>query len=103
MTSKHNISASAIYTFNDKANITLTQKYRSKGFAADDFSNTFTQKQMAYNSTDFNFSYLTDKELKINFDVENLFDNSYGTSIQDDTIYPASFTINVKVSIHRKF
>ena len=103
MTSKHNISASAIYTFNDKANITLTQKYRSKGFAADDFSNTFTQKQMAYNSTDFNFSYLTDKELKINFDVENLFDNSYGTSIQDDTIYPASFTRNVKVSIHRKF
>ena len=58
MTSKHNISASAIYTLNDKANMTLTQKYRSKGYAADDFSNTFTQRQMAYNSTDFNFVML---------------------------------------------
>ncbi len=59
MTSKHNISASAIYSLNDKANMTLTQKYRSKAFAEEDYSNTFTQKQMAYNSTDFNFSYTT--------------------------------------------
>ena len=103
MTSKHNISASAIYTLNDKANMTLTQKYRSKGYAADDFSNTFTQRQMAYNSTDFNFTYTTNNDLKFNFDVENMFDNSYGTSIQDDTIYPASFTRNVKVSLSRKF
>ncbi len=55
MTSKHNISASVIYSFNDNANMTLTQKYRSKAFAEEDYSNTFTQKQMAYNSTDFNF------------------------------------------------
>ena len=65
MTSKHNLSASAMFTLNDKANMTLTQKYRSKGYAADDFSNTFTQRQMAYNSTDFNFSYKTDKELEL--------------------------------------
>ena len=44
------------------------------------FQIPYTQKQMAYNSTDFNFSYTTDKELELNFDVENLFDNSYGTS-----------------------
>ena len=103
MTSKHNISASAMYTLNDKANMTLTQKYRSKGYAADDFSNTFTQRQIAYNSTDFNFTYTTNNDLKFNFDVENMFDNSYGTSIQDDTIYPASFTRNVKVTLSRKF
>ena len=103
MTSKHNLSASAMFTLNDKANMTLTQKYRSKGYAADDFSNTFTQRQMAYNSTDFNFSYKTDKELELKFDVENLFDRSYGTSIQDDAIYPASYTRNVKVSVSRKF
>jgi iron complex outermembrane receptor protein len=103
MTSKHNISASAIYYLNDKANMTLTQKYRSEGFAADDFSNTFTQRQMAYNSTDFNFSYTTDKELELKFDVENLFDRSYGTSIQDDAIYPASYTRNIKLSVSRKF
>ena len=103
MTSKHNISVSAIYGLNDKANMTLTQKYRSKGFASEDFSNTFTQKQMAYNSTDFNFSYTTDKELELNFDVENLFDNSYGTVLRDDVIYPANFTRNIKLSLSRKF
>ena len=103
MTSKHNISVSAMFSLNDKANMTLTQKYRSKGFASEDFSNTFTQKQMAYNSTDFNFSYTTDKELELNFDVENLFDNSYGTVLRDDVIYPANFTRNIKLSISRKF
>ena len=103
MTSKHNISVSAMYSLNDKANMTLTQKYRSKGFASEDFSNTFTQKQMAYNSTDFNFSYTTDKELELNFDVENLFDNSYGTVLRDDVIYPANFTRNIKVTLSRKF
>ena len=103
MTSKHNISVSAMYSLNDKANMTLTQKYRSKGFASEDFSNTFTQKQMAYNSTDFNFSYTTDKELELNFDVENLFDNSYGTVLMDDVIYPANFTRNITLSLSRKF
>ena len=38
MTSKHNISVSAMYSLNDKANMTLTQKYRSKGFASEDLS-----------------------------------------------------------------
>ena len=37
------------------------------------------------------------------YNVENLFDRSYGTSIQDDAIYPASYTRNVKVSVSRKF
>jgi iron complex outermembrane receptor protein len=103
MTSKHNISVSAIYYLNDNASMMLTQKYRSKGFAADDFSNTLSQRQMAYNSTDFNFSYKTDNDLELNFDVVNLFDSSYGTSIQDDAIYPASYTRNIKLSVSRKF
>jgi iron complex outermembrane receptor protein len=57
MTSKHNISASVIYSFNDKANMTLTQKYRSRAFAEEDYANIFTEKQPAYNSTNFNFTY----------------------------------------------
>jgi outer membrane cobalamin receptor len=58
---------------------------------------------MAYNSTDFNFSYTTDKELELSFDVENLFDNSYGTVLRDDVIYPANFTRNITLSLSRKF
>ena len=47
MTSKHNISASVIYSFNDNANMMLTQKYRSDAFAEEDYANIFTKKQMA--------------------------------------------------------
>ena len=40
MTSKHNISASAIYSLSDNASITLTQKYRSSAFSEEDYTNT---------------------------------------------------------------
>jgi len=110
MTSKHNISASVIYAFSDNASITLTQKYRSNAFAEEDYTNTGIHKQMAYNSTDFNFSYISNSSFEFNFDVENLLDNSYGTTLNDyglgtglGTIYPGNFTRNIKASFTYKF
>ena len=72
MTSKHNISASVLYSVSDKANMTLTQKYRSKAFAEEDYANAFIKKQEVYNSTNFNFSYNANDDLSFTFDVENL-------------------------------
>ena len=115
MTSKHNISASAIYSFSDNASITLTQKYRSSAFSEEDYTNTLTHKQMAYNSTDFNFSYKPNNDLEFNLDVENVFDNAFGTVLDDDaldsyytgtnlgTIYPGNFTRNIKASLSYMF
>ena len=103
MTSKHNISASAIYSFSDKTKMTLTQKYRSSAFAEEDYTNTATQKQKAYNSTDFNFSFRPNEDLEFNFDVENIFENSYGTWLRADVIYPGSFTRNINASLSYKF
>jgi iron complex outermembrane receptor protein len=103
MTSKHNISASAIYSFSDKTKMTLTQKYRSSAFAEEDYTNTATQKQKAYNSTDFNFSFSPNEDLEFNFDVENIFENSYGTWLRADVIYPGSFTRNINASLSYKF
>jgi len=103
MTSKHNISASAIYSFSDKTKMTLTQKYRSSAFAEEDYTNTATQKQKAYNSTDFNFSFSPSEDLEFNFDVENLFENSYGTWLRADVIYPGNFTRNINASLSYKF
>ena len=103
MTSKHNISASAIYSFSDKTKMTLTQKYRSSAFAEEDYTNTATQKQKAYNSTDFNFSFSPNEDLEFNFDVENLFENSYGTWLRADVIYPGNFTRNINASLSYKF
>ena len=103
MTSKHNISASVLYSINDKANLTLTQKYRSKAFAEEDYANAFTKKQEVYNSTNFNFSYNANNDLSLTFDIENLFKNSYGTRLRDDVIYPGNSTRNIKAGLTYKF
>ena len=103
MTSKHNISASVIYSFNDNANMMLTQKYRSDAFAEEDYANIFTKKQMAYNSTNFNFSYNANDDLSFTFDVENLFKNIYGTRLRDNVIYPGNSTRNIKAGLSYKF
>jgi iron complex outermembrane receptor protein len=103
MTSKHNISASVIYSFNDNANMTLTQKYRSDAFSEEDYANIFTKKQMAYNSTNFNFSYNANDDLSFTFDVENLFKNIYGTRLRDNVIYPGNSTRNIKAGLSYKF
>ena len=103
MTSKHNISASVIYSLSNKTNMTLTQKYRSEAFAEEDYANIFTKKQPEYNSTNFNFSYNPNDDLSFSFDVENLFENSYGTRLRDDVIYPGNSTRNIKAGLTYKF
>ena len=103
MTSKHNISASIRYSLNEKANMTLTQKFRSEAFAADDYSNSHSQKQKAYKSTNFNFTYNSNDDLEFKFDIENMFKNSYGTWIKDNAIYPGNFTRNIKAGFSYKF
>ena len=103
MTSKHNISASLIYSLSNKTNMTLTQKYRSEAFAEEDYANIFTKKQPEYNSTNFNFSYNPYDDLSFSFDVENLFENSYGTRLRDDVIYPGNSTRNIKAGLTYKF
>ena len=103
MTSKHNISASVLYSISDKANMTLTQKYRSKAFAEEDYANAFTKKQEVYNSTNFNFFYNANDDLSFTFDVENLFKNSYGTRLRDNVIYPGNSTRNIKAGLSYKF
>jgi len=103
MTSKHNISASVIFSFSDKTNMTLTQKYRSEAFAQEDYANIFTKKQPEYNSTNFNFSFNPNEDLSFTFDVENLFENSYGTRLRDNVIYPDNSTRNIKAGLTYKF
>ena len=103
MTSKYNISASVIYSLSNKTNMTLTQKYRSEAFAEEDYANIFTKKQPEYNSTNFNFSYNPNDDLSFSFDVENLFENSYGTRLRDDVIYPGNSTRNIKAGLTYKF
>ena len=72
-------------------------------FAEEDYANIFTKKQPEYNSTNFNFSYSPNEDLKFNFDIENLFKNSYGTRLRNDVIYPGNSTRNIKAGLTYKF
>lgn len=103
MTSKYNISASLIFNFNERLSTTVTQKYRSEAFAEEDYSNTSSQKQKPYNSTNLNISYNVNDDLDFSFNIENLFEKKYGTQLRSEVIYPGNFTRNIKAELSYKF
>ena len=87
--SKHNITANLGYNYN-KYSAVISQTYRSSTYAANDFSNSFSQKQDAYKSTDLSLSY-NYKNIEIFAKAQNLFDQANGLWIKDDSIYPVNF------------
>ena len=103
MASKHNISLSANYRLDNKSNLTLVQKYRSSTFSEEDFANTASQKQKAFNTTNLGYRHQYNKHIELSLDVENLFDHSYGTWLRDNVIYPANFTRNLKAGLTYRF
>jgi len=89
--SNHNAKTTLSYLPNKNSSISLTQAYRSKAYAADDFGNSFAQKQDAYYSTDVSATYAKDN-WEIFAKINNIFDQSNGLWIKDDAIYPVNFT-----------
>lgn len=55
--SNHNAKATLSYMPTPHAMFALTQIYRSKAYAMNDFANNFAQKQKAFTSTDLSASY----------------------------------------------
>ena len=103
MVSKNSITASADYKIDEQSKINLTHKYRSSAYAAEDFTNTGSQKQKAFNSTNVNYLFQYDKDTDLTLQVENLFENKYGSWLRDDVIYPANFTRNIKLGVTYRF
>jgi len=89
--SDHNAKVTLNYLPDEFATISLTQVYRSEAYAANDFNNNFSQKQDAFNATDIAATYAKDN-WEIFAKINNLFDVKNGLWIQDDAIYPVSFT-----------
>jgi len=89
--SDHNIKATLTYFPNTNTTLSLTQLYRSKAYAQEDFNNNFTQKQEAYHSTNISATYAKDN-YEIFAKINNLFDQSNGIWVNDDEIYPVDFT-----------
>lgn len=89
--SDHNIKATFSYLPNKNTTLALTQTYRSKAYAADDFENSFAQKQDAYKSTDISITYTKDS-LELFAKINNLLNQKNGLWVHDDAIYPVNFT-----------
>jgi iron complex outermembrane receptor protein len=100
--SKHAINVSLNYSPTVKSTIVLSHNYRSSAYAANDFSNTFSQKQTPYQSTNLSYSYII-KQLELSLAVDNLFEESNGLWIRDDAIYPVNFTRNWSVGAKLNF
>lgn len=87
--SKHNVTVNLGYNYN-KYKTVLSHTYRSSTYAANDFGNSFSQKQEAYKSTDLTMTY-NYKNVEVFGKIQNLFDQSNGLWINDDSIYPVNF------------
>ncbi len=100
--SKHAINVSLNYSPTVKSTIVLSHNYRSSAYAANDFSNTFAQKQTPYQSTNLSYTYII-KQLELSLAVDNLFEESNGLWVRDDAIYPVNFTRNWSVGAKLNF
>jgi len=100
--SDHNAKATINYLPNEKTTLALTQVYRSKAYAANDFKNNASQKQEAYYSTDISATYTT-KKYEVYAKINNLFNQANGLWVRDDAIYPVNFTTTGFVGFKLKF
>lgn len=89
--SEHSITAGIDYRVVKDGTLSLTQNWRSRAYAANDFENNLNQKQKAYNTTDLGYSHKIDK-FTLFAQVNNVFDKKNGLWVGDDAIYPVNFT-----------
>lgn len=101
--SKHNLTASVGYTPTQESKLIASHTYRSSAYAANDFTNSFSQRQEAYNSTDVTASYQYDEHMEIFAKIQNLLDEDNGIWIQDDAIYPVNFQRTFQIGLNGKF
>src|SRR5690554_2828194 len=89
--SEHSITAGIDYRVVQDGTLTLTQNWRSRAYAQEDFENKFKQKQKAYNTTDLGYAHKIDN-FTLFAQVNNVFNRKNGLWLRDDVIYPVNFT-----------
>ncbi|EIF51207.1 TonB-dependent receptor [Sulfurovum sp. AR] len=100
--SNHNLKLTLNYLPNKNTTLSLTEVYRSDAYAAEDFGNSFSQKQEAYNTTDVAVTYTKDN-YEFFAKVNNIFNQKNGIWIHDDAIYPMNYTTTAKAGIKYSF
>ncbi|MBA3032083.1 MAG: TonB-dependent receptor [Gammaproteobacteria bacterium] len=99
---RHGVTLGLAYAIDKASSLNLSHAWRSTAYAANDFANTFTQKQAAYQSTDVAYRY-RHNNVEWFAAVENLFERKNGLWIRDDAIYPVNFTRNWRFGMKAAF
>lgn len=95
---EHSVVLGLDYALAPHSLLTLGHSWRSATWAAEDFANSFSQKQAAYHSTDIGYSHKLER-MELFVRVDNVFDHANGLWISDDNIYPVNFTRTWRVGI----
>lgn len=90
---RHGVTLSMQYDWTKHSTFNLSHVWRSSAYAAEDFANSFAQKQAAFQSTGIAYHYRY-KTYELWTSVDNLFEHKNGVWIHDNAIYPVSFTRN---------
>jgi iron complex outermembrane receptor protein len=96
--SEHSVVLGLGYALSPQSLLTLSHSWRSETWAAEDFANSFSQKQAAYHSTGLGYSHRLER-MELFVRIDNLFDHANGLWISDDNIYPVNFTRTWRVGI----
>lgn len=99
---RHGVNLGLNWRVTPASNLNLTHTWRAATWAAEDFDNNNTQKQQAYRSTSLAYQYRY-KQVEWFAAVDNLFEQSNGIWIRDDTIYPVNFSRNWRVGMQVVF
>lgn len=100
--SEHSVSIGLDYAVTDVSRVGLNQVWRSEAYAANDFANSFSQKQKAYTLTSLSYSHRLD-QVELFARIDNLFDQANGLWVRDDAIYPVNFTRTWQVGVRANF
>lgn len=99
---KHNLVANLNWKFYPKASLNLNHTWRSEAYAFNDFTNSFSQKQDIYSSTNLAVNYQYN-QFTVFAAVNNLFEHENSVQVQDNVIYPVDFVRTWRVGFRADF
>lgn len=99
---KHAVTANLNYKFLDAGNINLSHAWRKSSYALNDFTNSASQKQGHYESTNIAVSYRY-KKAQIFMAVNNIFEHENSLQVADDAIYPVDFVRTWRIGMRADF
>jgi iron complex outermembrane receptor protein len=99
---RHSLSLGLAWQPSPATQLLLSHVWRSDAWVSDDFANSATQKQAAYQATDLSLRY-RQGQAEWRLAVENLFEQKNGLWVRTDAIYPVNFTRNWRLGVKAEF